>query len=333
MRERQMTRQAVKGLGTILVLGAFLAGVLIPGSFATAAEKYPTKPVVLLVPFAAGGGTDLAARIYANNISKYLGQSMVVENRSNTPQGMIEVGQTRPDGYTLGFFGITGFNLYKYLLPVYPDPANFEPVAQLVGYTRCLAVSEGSGFKSLQELVAWAKKNPKKLLVGINPGVASHLETVTIMKAAGIEPNYIPFKSGGERVVALAGGHLQVSVDAVNVFQPYVDAKKVRILGIASKERVSDYKEIPTLIEQGINVVCLSRQGIFVPKKVPPEIIQIIETAFQKTAKDETCIEQFRKMKEMPDFEGRQEFVKIFAEESARINSLAKELGMIKEKK
>lgn len=331
MKSKGITKQAVEGFGAILVLGAFLVGVFSSASIAIAADKYPTKPVTLLVPFSPGGSTDLPGRIYASNISKYLGQPMIVENRSNSPQGIMEVEQSIPDGYTVGFWG-TGLCIYRHLLPVYPEPSNFEPVAQLTGVPRCIAVSSASSFKNIQELIAWAKKNPKKLLVGINPGATSHLETAHIMNTMGIEPNYIPFKSGGERVVALAGGHIQLSVDAATTFRSYVDAKKVRILGITSQERDEMNKEIPTLIEQGVNLVAISRQGLFVPKKVPAEVIQVIEAAFEKTAKDEKTIEQFRKMNDRPAFLNRKEFKQFIDEECSRITDLVQQLGLTKKK-
>jgi len=313
----------------LLIIGLY--GLYV--SLVAAAEKYPVKPIVMTVPYAAGGSTDLTGRIYANALSKVIGQTVVVENRSNSVQGMIEVGKARPDGYTLGLFGTGGFTLFKYLVPVYPDPANFEPVVQLAADVRVLAVSEMSGFKSVKELMDYGRKNPKMLLVGINPGTTSHLDSVTIMKAMGIEANYIPFKSGGERAVALAGGHLQVSVDAMASLRSYVDAKKVRILGVAAPKRVEFYKEIPTLIEQGINATSLNIEAIFVPKGVPNDVLQTLEAGFEKASKDPELVEQFNKVLRWPDFLNRKDFAKGFTEESARIETVAKEIGLAVPKK
>ncbi len=294
-----------------------------------AADSFPAKPVSIIVPYAAGSTTDLTGRIFAQALSKHLGQSVVIVNRANTVQGEIEVGRERPDGYTLGFFGTGAFSLAKFLVPVYPDPANFELLVQLIADFRVLAVSEASGFKSVKELMDFGRKNPKKVLVGINPGTTSHLDSVTIMKAMGIEANYVPFKSGGERALAVAGGHVQVTVDSLSALRPYADAKKVRILGVAAPSRVDLYKEVPTLREQGVQADSLNIIGIFTPKGVPEAVLKTLEAAFAKAVKDPELLDQLRKVAQVPAFQNRREFATSFAEEAVRIATVAKEINMI----
>ena len=296
---------------------------------AWAADTYPNKPVSIVVPYAAGSTTDLTGRLFAQSLSKQLGQQVIIVNRANTVQGEIEVGRERPDGYTMGFFGTGAFSLAKYLVPVYPDPANFETLVQLIADSRVLGISEAAPFKSVKELIEYGRKNPKRVLVGINPGTTSHLDSVVIMKAMGIEANYVPFKSGGERALAVSGGHVHVTVDSLSALKPYADAKKVRVLGVAAPARVDLYKDIPTLREQGVAADSLNIIGIFLPKGVPEPVLRQIEGAFERVVKDPELLEQMRKVQQVPMFQNRREFAKSFAEEAVRIATIAKELNMV----
>jgi tripartite-type tricarboxylate transporter receptor subunit TctC len=318
-----------------VVLAAMFASaiaLLLPIA-ALAADRYPVKPVAIVVPYAAGSTTDLAGRVYAHALSKYLGQSVVIANRSNTVQGELEVGRERPDGYVLGMFGTGAFTLAKYLVPVYPDPANFDTVVRLIAEFRVLGVSEMSGFKTVKELMDYGQKNPKKLVVAINPGTTSHLDSVTIMKAMGIDGNYVPFKSGAERAVAVSGGRVQVTVDSIASLRPYADAKKMRILGVAAPQRVDLYPDIPTLREQGVNADSLNVIGIFAPKGVPEDVLATLEAAFEKAARDPELVDHLHKASQSPAFQNRRDFAKSFAEESIRIATVATEIGLARTKK
>ncbi len=318
----------VKSLGLWNVLLVGMVVVMLPSAFASAADNYPTKPISIVVPYAAGSGADLVTRIFSSHLSKYIGQPVIIVNRANTVQGEIEVGNARPDGYTLGCFGTGGFTLAKYLGSVYPDIAKFDVLVQIIAESRVLAVSEVLGIKTVKELVEYGRKNPKKLLVAINPGTTSHLDTVAVIKAMGIEANYIPFKSGAERAVALSGGHAHVTMDMKNALQPYVDAKKMRILGVGAPKRIELYQDIPTLREQGVNADSLNVMGIFAPKGMPEAVQQVLEAGVEKAANDPETREQLRRMSIVPEFMNRRDFAKAFSEESARIEVAARELGL-----
>jgi len=322
-----------KPLLSIRMMLAWIIALTLPATFAEAADSYPVKPVSIVVPYAAGSTTDLAGRVFAHALTKQLGQSVVIVNRPNTVQGEIEVGRERPDGYTLGFFGTGAFTLAKQLLSVYPDPANFELLVQLIAESRVLGVSEKSGFKTVKEVMDYGRKNPKQLLVAINPGTTSHLDTVTIMKAMGIEANYIPFKSGAQRAVAVTGGHVQVTVDSIASLRPHADAGKIRILGVAAPQRNEMYMDIPTLREQGVDADSLNIIGVFAPKGVPESVLQTLEAGFEKAAKAPELLEQMRKVSQRPAFLNRRDFAKSFAEESIRIATIAKELNLGAQKK
>jgi tripartite-type tricarboxylate transporter receptor subunit TctC len=311
-----------------MVLGVLIASLFLCVSTSTPADKYPVNPITIIVTFRAGGTTDFNARVYAQHLPKHLGQNCLVENHpaSGGVEGNWIAARSKPDGYTLMLGGPTLLISY-YSLPKTVYYTAFEPIAQAVSYPRLIAVSEKSGFKTLKELVAYAKENPKKLLVGINPGAGSHLDTVTMMKALGIEPKYVPFKSGAERGVALAGGHLQVTVDSYAALASYISAKKAIGLGVASTKRVAD---IPTFKEQGVDLVIKSWEGFFAPKGTPADVLQILEAAIEKTAEEPILIEQFEKRFVNPDFMKREEFTNFVAKEDTRFRDLTKELGLSK---
>ncbi len=314
--------------GIAVVLGIIMVGFV---AHSPASEKFPVKPITIIVPFSAGGATDLNARFIAQYLSKFLGQSVLVENRPGAGgiEGTSAVAKARPDGYTLVMNGEALIISY-YTVGGAPNPKDLEPVAQVPGYPRLLAVSEKSGFKTIQDMKAFAKKDPKKLLVGINPGSGSHLDTVNIMKAMNLEPNYVPFKGGAERNVALAGGHILVTVDGMAALRSYIEAKKVIPLGVGSPQRMDLYKDIPTLKEQGVDVTSFSWEGFWAPKGTPAEILQILETAFEKTAKEKALVEQLAKNYVNIYFLNREAFSKFLAQEEVRKKNLIEALGLAK---
>jgi tripartite-type tricarboxylate transporter receptor subunit TctC len=319
----------VATIGAGLLFLCVLAGFIFPQG-AVSAAKYPGKPVTLIVPYGAGGVTDLKARVWTHYVPKYFGQPVVVENNPGAGgvAGALEVGKATPDGYMLGLFG-GAFIIAKYILPVYPDMNNYEPVCHLVSDYRIMMASEKSGFKSLKDVVDFGKKNPGKLLVGINPGSGSHLDTVTMIKALKIEANYMPYKTGADRNVALAGGHIQVSADFESALKSYVDAKKVIPLGVASQKRLDFSPDIPTFGEQGFEAIDLpSWDGIFVPKGTPPDVIKTIESAFEKAARDPALLDQFKKTLVKPKFMNGTELRGIMSREDARVRELVQELGL-----
>ena len=301
-------------------------------SSSSAAEKYPVKPVTIIVPFSPGGSTDLNARLIAQYLSKHLGQPVVVENRPGAGgvEGTNVGAKARPDGYTLVMNSVDSFLTPHFLVTGATNPKDIEPIALLPAYPRLLVASEKAGFKTVQEMLTFAKNDPKKLLVGINPGSGSQIDTVTIMKAMKIEPNYVPFKGGGERNIALAGGHLHVSVDGMGALKSYVEAQKVVPLGVGSLERVELYKEIPTLKEQGVEATSFVWEGFWTAKGTPADILQILEDAFEKSAKEKALQEQLSRNYVNVYFQNREGFGKLLARESARMKTVIDGLGLVK---
>jgi len=153
---------------------------------------------------------------------------------------------------------------------------------------------------------------------------------VMVMKALGIEPNYVPSGSGAERATDLAGGHLQLSMDTMSSFRSYIDAKKIRALGVTSEQRIALYKDVPTFKEQGYDVVSYYYEGLFVPKGTPAEVIQILESAIETASKEKTVMDMFEKNLQNVAFMKSEDFKKYLAKEELRLKDLIQEMGLLK---
>ncbi|MGH8430086.1 MAG: tripartite tricarboxylate transporter substrate binding protein, partial [Solimonas sp.] len=288
------------------------------------------KPVTFVVPFPAGGRTDLTARTVAQFLKSELGQPVVIVNKPGASGvlGAKEVAGSAPDGYTLGFFS-TGFLTTQHTVPTPTNVREYELVA-LVNYDpAAVAVSAARGWKTLLEVVSAAKAKPGSLRIGINPGSSAHIFAAAFCSVAGIDAIYVPFKGGSERAAALAGGHIDLDFDIVAPMKPMRDAGKLHVLGIASEGRVALYRELPTMREQGIDLVIHSWHGVFAPKGTPQEVLAALEAALEKVARSRGFVDQMASLLLGVRYMNRAEFARFFAEQDAQIKPLIQKLGLM----
>jgi tripartite-type tricarboxylate transporter receptor subunit TctC len=273
-----MTRRLV---GAVIAGFVIALGVLAPTA---SADTYPTKAVTFVVPFPAGGRTDLAARLITQFLEHHLGAPMVVVNKAGAGGvlGAKEVSRARPDGYTLGFFS-TGVLTAQYTVPTPTDLKDYELVAIVNVDPAAIAVGQQASWKNIRELVDFARANPGKLRIGAQLGASAQVFAAAFEQAAGIKGTYVPFKGDADAAVAVAGGHIDMHVGVPVAYKSLVEAGKLRILGIAAEQRSPLYKDIPTWKEQGVDVVITSFHGIFAPRGTPPEVLRTLEVAIQKT--------------------------------------------------
>jgi tripartite-type tricarboxylate transporter receptor subunit TctC len=336
MKERNsLKRERVKLVGTVLMLVGFVFVLSLAFPPASSAARFPSKPVTLIVPYSPGGTTDTMARIMVPYVKKHLGQPVVIENNpgSGGVAGSMNVGKAKPDGYTMGQFG-PGFLTAKYMLPVGPAMGDFIPVAQFRSAYRMLLISGKRGINSLKELVDFGKKNPGKLNAGYNPGSGSYLNTYTMLSGLNIEVNWVPYRGGGERRVALAGGHIDLAADLFNAVKSFADAKKIILLGVGSPDRQKLFPEVLTFKEQGYDVETGPVfEGFFVPKGTPANVVKVLETATAKAVKEPGLIEKFRRLNEVPVFLSGKDFGEKLVEEDASYKKLIQDLGLMYKKK
>lgn len=311
-------------LGLTLIVGHWL-------NTPSFAESYPSKTLTLIVPYSPGGRTDLTARIVSGRLEKYLGVPVVIENKpgASSVRGSKEVAKSKPDGYTLGFFS-NGFSASQYTVTTPNDVKEFELVALINTDPAAIAVVGNATWRSLKELVEYAKKNPGQVKSGINTGAATHVFEAAFAKAAGIKFTSVPYRSGAERIPALLGGHVDVNFEIVAPLRSLVEAGRVRILAIAADERNPMYPDFPTAKEQGVNWVMSSWHGIFAPKGTPMDLIAVLENALEKSAQDQELIALMKKSLLQVKYLDRIQFIKFFKQQDSIFEEIIRDLGLYK---
>lgn len=292
--------------------------------------SYPTKAVTFIVPFPAGGRTDLTARVVTQHLEKHLGKPVVVVNKPGAGGvvGAKEVSSARPDGYTLGFFS-SGVVTAQYTVPTPTDLKDYELVSVVNFDPAALAIQEKSSWNTLVELVDYGKKNPGKIRIGMIPGASAQIFAGGFAKAAGIQLTNVPFKGDADGALALAGGHIEAHVAVPVSYKALVDAKKVRILGIAAEKRSGLYKDIPTFRENGVDLVIGSFHAVFAPKGTPGEAIAILEAALDKTMNEKEVNDQMIKSGLGLVYLNRRDGAAFIAQQDATYKALIEELGMM----
>jgi tripartite-type tricarboxylate transporter receptor subunit TctC len=311
---------------------AIMAAFLVMGFSAFAAE-FPTKPISFVIPYPAGGSTDVTGRALANAAKKYLGQPIIVENKSG---GGGSVGPSLvipkpPDGYTIGV--ITSSPTIAYHM----GKLNFHPVDDLThimrwaGYLFGLVVQTESQWKTIQEFIQYAKQNPQKASFG-SPGVGTppHLAMEELASlAGGIQFVHIPYKGGAESNAALLGGHVD-SVSDSSGWAPLVDAGKFRLLVSYGYQRSTRYPQVPTLKEIGYDLVSPGPIGLIGPKGIPKPIVAKLHDAFKKAMDDPDFQAVMKKLDMTPLYLNSEDYEKYVRQDSERIGKLVKKLGLDK---
>ncbi|MBI4194339.1 MAG: tripartite tricarboxylate transporter substrate binding protein [Betaproteobacteria bacterium] len=272
----------------IVALAATLAAV----APAAAQEKYPTRPVRFVVPYAAGGSTDTLARTIGQKLSDYLGEQVVVDNRPGASGdiGMTLVARATPDGHTivLGYIANLGIGPSLYAKMPY-DPVNdFEPITQVAGASNIVVAHPSVPAKNFKEFIAYAKANPKKVNFA-SAGVASvgHLTGELLNNMAGIDMVHIPYKGSGQAISDLVGGHVKLMISGMASTLPHVRSGKLRGLATTGARRTPATPDLPTIAESGFpGFEASSWFGVLAPAKTPKPIITRLHADIVKSLKD-----------------------------------------------
>ena len=261
------------------------AGFALAASVGAQAQDFPARPVTLIVPWPAGGSTDVGMRALASAAEKHLGQSIVIENRSGG-SGTLGPGQmaatARPDGYTIAQIPITVFR-FPFMTKTTFDPStDFTYIIGVSGYTFGVVVRDDAPWKSFQDLTADAKSNPGKINYGTpGAGTSLHITMEQIARQQGIKWTHVPFKGNAESINALLGGHIHVVADSSGWAQ-LVNAGRFRLLVTWGVARTKNWPDVSTLREIGIDMVSNSPFGIAGPKGMDPKIVRVLHDAFKQ---------------------------------------------------
>jgi tripartite-type tricarboxylate transporter receptor subunit TctC len=310
-----------------VIIGLFVTLVLLM-SVPLQAADFPTKEVQIIIPWAAGGATDLIFRALAATTGKFLGKAVIVVNRpgGGGAVGYTEGAQAKPDGYTLTS-AVTPLTILPHQVKTAFTYQNFDAVINVVSDPSMFLVRSDSQWKSLKEFLDYAKKNPDMITVG-NSGAGGgvHLVALAFEKAAGVKFNHIPFSGGGPSITALLGGHIH----AVSVSPPegieHIKAGKLRIIALFAEKRFEMFPDVPTVKEQGINFVMGMWRGLIAPKGTPPDVIKKLHDAFKKGMDDPVFQKNAKDMVVNLSYLGPEAFGKLMAHDHEFFGKLVKEI-------
>ena len=307
---------------TALAFGAWAPGAV--------AQSYPSKTVTVVVPFGAGGRTDLTARGVSRALEKHLGRTVVVVNRPGAGGviGSKAVANAEADGYTAGIFSSAVVSA-QYTVETGTDLKDYKLVGVMEISPAAVSVNYDSPRKTLKDLVAAAKSSPGQLKFGMIPGASAQVFAGGFVDAAGVQMNMVPFKDDASGVTALAGGHIDVHVAVPASYKSLSDAKKIRMLGVASDKRMSTFPEVPTMREQGVDLVIGSFHGLFVPKNTKDDAVAALEEALRKAMQEPEVIDQMAKVGLGPIFMGRKEAEAFVGVQDATYAKLIDRLGLM----
>jgi tripartite-type tricarboxylate transporter receptor subunit TctC len=252
-----------------------------------AAQTYPARPVKIVVPFAPGGNLDVTARLIAESMARQLGQPFVVENRAGAggALGSDAVAKSPPDGYTL-VAGTTATTIVSPLLiPNAPYALkDFTPVGVMAVTPLMLEVPANSPHKDFKSYLAHVKANPGKVTIGHSGnGTTNHIAILQLQDALKVSFNIVPYKGSGPAIIDLMGGQIDSMVDQTSSSLPQVQGGKLRALAVATRTRIADLPDVPTLQEQGLkDFEAVTPSGLLAPARTPPEVVKTLNAALNK---------------------------------------------------
>ena len=279
----------------LAALAAFSAGT----GFAQGA--FPSKPLRVIVPQPPGGGFDFVARILADRLSKSLGQPVVVENRtgSGTLVGTDLAAKAEPDGYTLltGSISNLALNMGLYANPPYNSLRDFEPLGLAVSYSYTLMGRKDLPYKSLVELIAYAKANPGKLnYASAGVGSGQHVLAAALWQQAGVSLTHVPYRGAQAAYQDLVGGRVDLFFDLSPTARTQIEAGNARALAVSGAERQQTLPDVPTLTESGVAKLELeSWFGLFAPSKTPAKVLARLRAELDTIIASKDVSDVFRK--------------------------------------
>jgi tripartite-type tricarboxylate transporter receptor subunit TctC len=324
--------------GILYILAVLAAvGLLIPCEGLQAADKYPAKPIIFLVPNEAGSSADMAARALAVKLQAQLGQPVVVTNKpgAGSSTGNRELFNAKPDGYTIGMSTATIFmNKLQGLLPF--DHNDYTVFGSYLAWAPAVVASTKTKrpFNTMQEVIAAAKAKPGDIILSTGSvGQVWWVAAMDFIKKTGLQFNVVPqTSSSGAVVLQLAGGHADVGVTDVTASKSQIDAGNLKVLAILGTNRLPNYPNVPTMKELGHDAVTLSTHLALGPPKLPKEIKDVIQKAFEKAANDPEYKDFLIKNNGIPSYQTPEQTVKWMNDQVAVYREIMGKAGILKEK-
>jgi tripartite-type tricarboxylate transporter receptor subunit TctC len=299
-------------------------------ALAAQAQQFPAKPVSLIVPWPAGGSTDIYFRKLGEITARHLGQPLVIENRPggsgmNGPATMAKT--ARPDGYTISQLAISAFRM-PHMQKVDWDPINdFTYIIGLAGYTFGIVVKADSPFRTFQDLLDYARANPGRLSYATpGTGTSLHLAMEEVAAKAGVQFLHVPFKGYADGAIALMGGHVMVQVDSTG-WAKQVDAGAQRLLATLGDRRTR--WNAPTVKELGVDTVSNSPYGLVGPKGMPPEVVKRLHDAFKRAIDEPEHMQTLQKLDQLYWYKSSEEYAQWAAETFTAERATIERVGLL----
>jgi tripartite-type tricarboxylate transporter receptor subunit TctC len=293
------------------------------------AQNYPSKPITIVAPFSPGGNVDIIARSVAQSLSVVLGQSVVVDNRAGAGGaiGSSFVSKSAPDGYTLLLATTNTISVLPYMMKTPPyKPSDFQAISLAAVSPLVMVVrADDKRFASTPSLIASAKAGPKNISVGHSGmGTSNHVSVLRLENVAKVEFNVIPYKGSTPALTDLMGGQIDFMIDQLSSSKSFVDAGKLKILAILSKERDDTIPNVPTFFEATkITLEANTTSGVLAPPDTPPNIVKILNDALITVAQDPVYITRLLSVGSLPKSSSPKEWAELLRQESLNSERLA----------
>jgi len=320
-----------------LILVAFLSVAslgLALGVNQAQAQPYPSRPIQLIIPNVPGSIMDINSRILSEDLGKFLGTQIIPINKPGaaTTLGTDALAKSKKDGYTIGYAS----NAIVYARILNPETMHFDPEKDIeplglhLLVPLAIAVRADAPWKTFNELLDYAKKNPGKLRVDtIGIGSPAHFNLEVIQSLTGAQFTHVPFKGGESVITALLGGHLEMTYDAINKIYPHVESGKLRILLLTYK--MADFPNVPTMTDLGYKQELVSTWfAMYAPSGLPEEVKKVLVPAVEKAIKNPESKAKIEKMKFIVDYKSPAEMKKRVVEEYERAIQIADKVGLRK---
>jgi len=249
------------------------------------AQSYPSRPITLIAPSVPGGSTDIVCRVMADSVGRRLGVTVIVENKAGAggALGALALANARPDGYTLALLPLAVFRIALMQKTSFDPLRDIAYVAGLGGFVFGLTVQSGSPYRTLADLIEYARKHPGEITYGhAGVGTTPHLAVEELAQKTGVQFTAVPYKGSNEAMGALLGGQVTM-MSGTTEFLPHVQAGKLRVLATMGAKRAAAFTDVPTLREAGVDIVNESPFGIGVPRHTDPVIIKALHDAFMSS--------------------------------------------------
>jgi tripartite-type tricarboxylate transporter receptor subunit TctC len=315
-----------------VLLGA-IGTALLPSMGTAQAQVFPNKPITIIVPWPAGGSTDRHHRALAEIAGKYLGQQIIIENKPGAG-GTLGPGAmaltAKPDGYTISQFPM-GMLRVPHMQKVPWNPiTDFTFIIGISGYTFGFTVRADSPYKTFNEYIDAARKNPGKIDYGSTGiGTSPHLLMEELSANAKVQLNHIPFKGNADLMQALLGGHVMAQSDASG-WDKFVDNGRMRLLVTFGDKRTKRWPQVPTAKDLGYNVVSTSPYGLVGPKGMDPAVVKVLHDAFKKALDDPKHAEIMAQLNQEVWYRSGEDYARWARETYVKDKRLIERLGLVK---